>query len=199
VRRTEMRFAATRMRQNQYGIYSKLWDRISYKQLGPRFYRQHVMCRYILDFYCPKAKLAIELDGPYHSTPEGMTKDQERDAWLLQKFQIATVRFGLEMPLDVMVAQIRLELEKRMKVAAMKRFAWECLDGCGAKGEISELKEVLFALLSLNHVPLPGLVRFTCQGCWATQDSGPAEGLPPSVRAQRDYDWQNKHNHEATA
>lgn len=43
------------------------WSRIRLKQLkGYQFYRQKPIGEYIVDFYCPKAKLVIELDGGQH-------------------------------------------------------------------------------------------------------------------------------------
>ena len=37
---------------------------------------------FIVDFYCPKAKLVIELDGMQHYTPQGLAHDEERSAYL---------------------------------------------------------------------------------------------------------------------
>ncbi|MBR0447818.1 MAG: endonuclease domain-containing protein [Clostridia bacterium] len=48
-----------------------------------RFTRQKVMGRYILDFYCAQAKVAIELDGSQHFTDTEILKDTERTAYLL--------------------------------------------------------------------------------------------------------------------
>lgn len=47
-----------------------------------RFYRQKVYGKYILDFYCSKAKLVIELDGSQHGTDEGERYDEERTKYL---------------------------------------------------------------------------------------------------------------------
>ena len=56
-----------------------------------RFLRQKVLGRYIVDFYCPQAKIAIELDGSQHYEPMGMAKDNERTAYL-QKYDITVIR-----------------------------------------------------------------------------------------------------------
>ena len=56
-----------------------------------RFLRQKIVGRYILDFYCPQAKLAIELDGSQHYDPKEMVKDSERTAYLKQ-FGISVIR-----------------------------------------------------------------------------------------------------------
>jgi very-short-patch-repair endonuclease len=51
---------------------------------GLQFRRQHPVGPYILDFYCALARLAVEVDGSGHQTPEQADHDQRRDAWLNQ-------------------------------------------------------------------------------------------------------------------
>lgn len=60
-----------------------LWRQIRKKELkGCQFYRQKNIGNYIVDFYCPAAKLIIELDGDQHYLEEGIKKDKIRDAYL---------------------------------------------------------------------------------------------------------------------
>ena len=47
-----------------------------------RFTRQKVLGAYIVDFYCSRAKLAIELDGSQHYDPGGAEYDRRRDRFL---------------------------------------------------------------------------------------------------------------------
>jgi len=49
-----------------------------------RFSRQKVLGKYIVDFYCAKAKLIVELDGSQHYDPEEQAKDAQRTAFLQQ-------------------------------------------------------------------------------------------------------------------
>jgi len=57
-----------------------LWQKLRRKQLkGYQFYRQKIVERYIVDFYCPAARLVIELDGGQHYSEEGQEKDRKRD------------------------------------------------------------------------------------------------------------------------
>ncbi len=57
-----------------------LWSRIRRKQLkGCQFYRQKPIENYIVDFYCPSAKLIVEVDGSQHYNEEGMRNDRIRD------------------------------------------------------------------------------------------------------------------------
>ncbi len=50
--------------------------------MGPKFRRQHTVGPYTLDFYCPEARLAVELDGGQHYEGPQREKDVARDAWL---------------------------------------------------------------------------------------------------------------------
>jgi len=57
-----------------------LWSKIRGKQLsGLQFYRQKIIGNYIADFYCPKSRLVIEIDGGQHYSAEGKEKDRLRD------------------------------------------------------------------------------------------------------------------------
>ncbi len=72
-----------KLRSNQTDAERKLWQRINRDQLlGFRFNRQKPLLNYIVDFYCLKAKLVIELNGSQHYEPEHQEKDALRDAQL---------------------------------------------------------------------------------------------------------------------
>jgi very-short-patch-repair endonuclease len=60
----------------------KLWSFLRMKQLGVKFRRQVPFGPYVLDFFCAKAKLAVELDGGQHYTMMGNRKDIARDHYL---------------------------------------------------------------------------------------------------------------------
>ena len=49
--------------------------------------------RYIVDFYCSKAMLAIELDGSQHYSPEGIEYDEQRTRYL-ESLGIMVLRFS---------------------------------------------------------------------------------------------------------
>jgi len=71
---------------------AKLWSYLKNSQLGEKFRRQHSIGSYIVDFYCPKKKLAVELDGSPHDTEEGYQKDQTRTEYI-NKQAIKVIRF----------------------------------------------------------------------------------------------------------
>jgi very-short-patch-repair endonuclease len=63
-----------------------LWGRLRERVSGkPVFRRQHPIGHYVLDFYCAKARLAVELDGIGHDMGDHPERDQKRDAWLKEQ------------------------------------------------------------------------------------------------------------------
>ena len=56
------------------------------------FYRQRVVGQYIVDFYCAKAKLVVELDGSQHFEDTGLEADKVRDEFLRNQ-GLAVLRF----------------------------------------------------------------------------------------------------------
>ncbi len=60
-----------------------LWRRLRGRQLaGPQFYRQKPIANFIVDFYCPAAKLVIEVDGGQHFFTSELGRDRSRDRYL---------------------------------------------------------------------------------------------------------------------
>ena len=55
--------------------------------------RQYIIGNYIVDFFCYKARLVVELDGSQHYMPQGMAKDEQRTEYL-QSLDIAVLRFS---------------------------------------------------------------------------------------------------------
>ncbi|MFL5728994.1 MAG: endonuclease domain-containing protein [Cytophagaceae bacterium] len=81
------------LRNNLTTAEATLWIYLQKKKLqGKKFRRQHSVGNYILDFYCPSEKLAIELDGAHHFTPEGRIYDKQRTRFLADH-NIRVIRF----------------------------------------------------------------------------------------------------------
>ena len=81
-----------KLRSNSTPAEAALWNILKEKKIaGLQFRRQYSVENLILDFYCPKIKLAIELDGNYHNFTDA--KDLERDKYLADSFGIQTIRF----------------------------------------------------------------------------------------------------------
>ena len=69
-----------------------IWKRIKLKHLGYIFYRQKPIGNYIVDFYCPKAHLVIEIDGGHHFTQDGAGNDRNRDEYI-KSLGLVVLRF----------------------------------------------------------------------------------------------------------
>ncbi len=70
------------LRKNMTDAEITLWLKIKGKQIKNRqFYRQKTVGNFIVDFYSPKAKLIIEIDGSQHYEEAGLEKDKERDGY----------------------------------------------------------------------------------------------------------------------
>ncbi|MEW6377857.1 MAG: endonuclease domain-containing protein [Thermodesulfobacteriota bacterium] len=83
-----------RLRKHMTDAESLLWSKLRRKQLKDyQFYRQKTIGEYIVDFYCPKANLVIELDGSQHYSEDGKRKDQLRDD-VLAKMGLNILRFS---------------------------------------------------------------------------------------------------------
>jgi very-short-patch-repair endonuclease len=64
-----------------------------------RFRRQYSIDNYIVDFYCPDAKLVIEIDGGYHSEAEVKIRDAERQAQI-ESYGVKFLRFSNQQVLE---------------------------------------------------------------------------------------------------
>ena len=69
-----------------------LWNELKRKQLGVQFYRQRPLDQFIVDFYCFKLRLAIEVDGPIHLFK--IKDDLERQKILEEEYGITFLRFS---------------------------------------------------------------------------------------------------------
>ena len=69
------------LRNNATNAEEILWQRLKGKQIeGNKFRRQVSITEYVVDFYCPKLNLAIEVDGVTHSTTDEIEYDNDRQA-----------------------------------------------------------------------------------------------------------------------
>ena len=90
----QLKALSQHLRKNMTHAENLLWLKLRGKQLkGLQFYRQKIIGKYIVDFYCPKANLVIELDGGQHYSESGKTKDRARDN-ALTEMGIRVLRFS---------------------------------------------------------------------------------------------------------
>jgi very-short-patch-repair endonuclease len=87
----ELKRMARQYRNNPTKAEQIFWDEVlQYDKVKYRFLRQKPINRFILDFYCSKLLLAVEIDGNSHDDKKYL--DSERDLFL-EKYKIKTIRF----------------------------------------------------------------------------------------------------------
>ena len=108
----ELRTFRKELRNNLTPAEARLWTILKSSNLdGCKFRRQHSGGGYVLDFYCPSEKIAIELDGSGHFTETGRAHDLERRLFL-EHFGINVIRFENELvfkEVEWVVDRIRYE------------------------------------------------------------------------------------------
>ena len=91
-RNKELKEFATQLRNNATPEENKLWYEFL-RTYPVRFNRQRIVENYILDFYCAKAKLAVELDGSQHYENESLKNDVRRTEHL-ERLGLYVLRFS---------------------------------------------------------------------------------------------------------
>ena len=106
------------LRNNQTDAEKLLWQHISKDKIsGMRFLRQYSAGPYILDFYCAKLRLGIEVDGEVHNKEERKLYDKDREKFL-KNLNIEIIRFWN----DDVVGDINSVLDKlRNKIQQLKK------------------------------------------------------------------------------
>jgi very-short-patch-repair endonuclease len=85
---------AVDLRNNMTAAENKLWEQLKRKDIfKARFKRQHPMGIFVVDFYCHKHKLVIEVDGEIHLEPEIQEYDDGR-TYDIEKQGIKIIRFS---------------------------------------------------------------------------------------------------------
>ena len=70
-----------------------LWDKLRNKKLGYRFLRQYSIGKYIIDFYSPTLKLAIEVDGISHFLSDEKVESDKKREMVIADAGIQILRF----------------------------------------------------------------------------------------------------------
>ena len=91
-----------------------LWEYLRAKKInGLKFRRQHPIERFVVDFYCHKAKLVIELDGSIHNLEDVIERDKGRAAEI-EKYDLKIIRFMNEEvinKIEYVIEEIKKQLE----------------------------------------------------------------------------------------
>lgn len=107
---------ARNLRRNMTPQEGKLWH-LFLKNYNIKFYKQRLVGSYIIDFYCPKARLAIELDGSQHRIGDNIDYDLVRTQYL-DSIDIKVIRYSnidIDKNLEGVVIDIKQIVEQRIK------------------------------------------------------------------------------------
>ncbi len=111
--RTSIRTKARYLRRSSTKAEEILWQELRNSKLSVKFRRQHPVDNYILDFYAPEIKLAIELDSYTHGIKANVEYDNERTKHLNWKgikvirFRNSDIEKGIEISLEIIKEEIK--------------------------------------------------------------------------------------------
>jgi very-short-patch-repair endonuclease len=80
--KAEVKIRRQNLRNDMSGAEILMWARLRRKQMNVRFRRQYSVGPYIVDFYCPEFKLALEIDGDTHLGHEAENYDVQRQTYI---------------------------------------------------------------------------------------------------------------------
>ncbi|GBD88195.1 hypothetical protein BMS3Abin03_02130 [bacterium BMS3Abin03] len=114
--RSKEKWRRKELRNNMTKAEKILWDHLKNKKLdGYKFRRQYSVDSFIIDFYCPKVKLGIEVDGKVHFTYEAKEYDENRSGFLAD-FGIEIIRFKndeIHYNIEMVLNKIKQKLKER--------------------------------------------------------------------------------------
>ena len=107
---------ARRLRREMTPHERKLWY-LFLRKYPVKIYKQRIIGRFIVDFYCASAGLVIELDGSQHYEPQGLAYDAERSQFLMS-LGLEILRFSnrdIDRNFRGVCTQIDLIIRKRLQ------------------------------------------------------------------------------------
>ncbi|MEP9359233.1 endonuclease domain-containing protein [Sphingomonas sp. KR3-1] len=107
---------AKRLRQQMTPPEIGLWLALRRNERGLHFRRQHPAGRYVLDFYCARARLAIEVDGEAHARGDRPERDAVRDTWLSDQ-GVRVLRY----PAEAVLTDLEGVVRQIMAIATARR------------------------------------------------------------------------------
>ena len=114
----QLKATARKLRANMTDAEQILWYQLRRKQIqGLQFYRQKPLLNFVVDFYCPAAKLVVEIDGSQHAETKHKLKDQKHDE-VLASLGLVVLRFDNRQVLletDAVLAIINAIVDERKK------------------------------------------------------------------------------------
>ena len=106
---------ARALRRNLTPQEHRLWY-VFLRDYPVKIYKQRIIESFVVDFYCARARLVIELDGSQHYTEQGRAYDAERSA-VLEQYGLLVLRFAnndVDNHFDAVCAQIHSTIQHRL-------------------------------------------------------------------------------------
>ncbi|WP_302276645.1 endonuclease domain-containing protein [Faecalibacterium prausnitzii] len=106
---------ARALRRNMTPQEAKLWYQFL-RNYPVKIYKQRIIESFIVDFYCSKAQLVIEVDGAQHFSEQGQTYDRERSA-ILAQYHLQVLRFSnaeVDFHFDSVCEKIHQTIQSRL-------------------------------------------------------------------------------------
>ncbi len=106
---------ARALRRNMTPQEAKLWYQFL-RNYPVKIYKQRIIESFIVDFYCSKAQLVIEVDGTQHFSEQGQTYDRERSA-ILAQYYLQVLRFSnaeVDFHFDSVCEKIHQTIQSRL-------------------------------------------------------------------------------------
>lgn len=107
---------ARKMHRNPTPSEAALWDLLKGRQLGVPFLSQECILGYIVDFYCPPAKLVVEVDGGVHQTAEQRGRDATKDRALRRHGLVM-----LRLPSDLSASDALSRIDRKLHFLQVER------------------------------------------------------------------------------
>ena len=105
---------ARKLRREMTPHERKLWY-LFLRNYPVKIYKQRIIDKFIVDFYCATAKLVIEIDGSQHYDPQGQAYDAERTA-ILESYGLRVIRYSnreIDREFSTVCQQIDLIIKER--------------------------------------------------------------------------------------
>ena len=114
-------YRARRLRREMSLPEVLLWQRLNGQQVGVKFRKQHSIPPFTVDFYCPRAKLVVEVDGLAHDNSDSAASDAARDNALRERgydvlrLPALLVLNAIEEAVDAIVARVETPLRQSLR------------------------------------------------------------------------------------
>ena len=120
-----LKLRSRELRNNMTDAELLLWSKLRGKKVrGLQFYRQKPILSFVVDFFCPKAGLVIEVDGGQHFEPVQEEKDKDRDR-KLRSLGLRVLRFDNRQVLQETEAVMEKAQEQDMLLLAEKHYQFQ--------------------------------------------------------------------------